>query len=116
MVSPEEQLRYLNTYVYPVLMDGVYAMAKQQPNDPVLGLAQWLWRHNPNRPMMCLFPIRLFDEIETMKENCRQWQMQNSLFPDGGLSQNDELRAASGLSVIAELDECEDFQRCNINA
>lgn len=117
MVSPDDQLRYLNTFVYPILMEGIYAVAKQQPDDPVLDLAQWLWRNNPNRPSVCLFPIRLFEEIDAMKNDCRQWQLQSGykLDSDFDLCPDDDGRRPRGLSVIAEMDEVEEFHRCPLN-
>lgn len=114
MALPEDQLRYLNTFVYPVLMDGVYEVAKLQPEDPVMDLAQWLWRNNPNRPSVCAFPIRLFEEIAALKKECRQWQMQGGYASDVDCGCDEDRRR--GLSVIAELDEGEEFQRCPLNA
>lgn len=113
MSCPNDQLRYLNTFVYPVLMDGACEVAKQQPDDPVLELAQWLWRNNPNRPTVCAFPITLFDEIESMKDECRQWKMSRGLDSDMDLTQDTSRPRVSGLSVI---DEDEEFARCPLNA
>lgn len=48
-----DQWRYLNTLVYPTLMEGVYEIAKMVAVDPVVDLAKWLWRHNPNKPLVC---------------------------------------------------------------
>lgn len=126
MTCPDDQQRYLNTFVYPVLMDGVYEVAKHEPEDPVLSLAQWLWRNNPNRPNVCLFPIHLIDEIEAMKKECRHWQMQRGIISEIYLSEGERSAGehssyngnkTHGMPVIREMDEGEESHvpvRCAI--
>lgn len=120
MSAAKDQLRYLNTFVYPMLMEGVYEIAKQQPEDPVLELAQWLWRHNPSRPTVCAFPVPLFDEIAAMKSDCRQWQMNRGGCGDSVVyatsNAGGDRDGRGGLSVIAEGEENEvEYQRCPLN-
>ncbi|XP_063784388.1 nucleoside diphosphate kinase homolog 5 isoform X1 [Pseudophryne corroboree] len=41
---------YLNLFVNPTLLSGLTELCKQKPADPYLWLADWLLKHNPNKP------------------------------------------------------------------
>ncbi|XP_058811488.1 nucleoside diphosphate kinase homolog 5-like [Topomyia yanbarensis] len=41
---------YLAAMVNPTLMDGLYMVAKERPNDPMLWLSDWLLLNNPYKP------------------------------------------------------------------
>lgn len=49
-MNSEEQKIYLNSKVYPTLMEGIYQTWQNQPDDPVKYLAEWLHQHNPLKP------------------------------------------------------------------
>ncbi|KAM4675033.1 nucleoside diphosphate kinase homolog 5 [Discoglossus pictus] len=41
---------YLNLFVTPTLLAGLTELCKQKPADPYIWLADWLLKHNPNKP------------------------------------------------------------------
>ncbi|XP_003354337.1 nucleoside diphosphate kinase homolog 5 isoform X2 [Sus scrofa] len=48
---------YLNLYVIPTLLEGLTELCKQKPADPLIWLADWLLKNNPNKPKLCHHPI-----------------------------------------------------------
>ncbi|XP_034037220.1 nucleoside diphosphate kinase homolog 5 [Thalassophryne amazonica] len=48
----EATTEYLNTYVNPVLVRGLTELCKNKPLDPLVWLAEWLVKHNPNKPQV----------------------------------------------------------------
>lgn len=79
LMDRAEQWRFLNTYVYPTLMDGVYQMCKRKPDDAPVELAAWLVLNNPNLPTVScgMRNEQLFREIDEMKAelDCFEQQM-----------------------------------------
>lgn len=57
MVQAEQKL-YLNSKVYPTLMEGIYQTSINTPEDPVVFLANWLKENNPNKPTVKEFSIQ----------------------------------------------------------
>lgn len=49
-MNPDEQKLYLNSNVYPTLMEGIYQTWRNTPEDPVVYLGNWLKENNPNKP------------------------------------------------------------------
>ncbi|KAM3926036.1 nucleoside diphosphate kinase homolog 5 [Leptodactylus fuscus] len=43
-------LDYLDLFVNPTLLSGLFNLCKQKPSDPYVWLADWLLKHNTNRP------------------------------------------------------------------
>uniref|UniRef100_A0A8C7K1D0 Nucleoside diphosphate kinase homolog 5 n=1 Tax=Oncorhynchus kisutch TaxID=8019 RepID=A0A8C7K1D0_ONCKI len=43
---------YLGRFVSPTLLSGLTELCKQKPVDPFTWLADWLVRHNPNKPQI----------------------------------------------------------------
>ncbi|XP_065590897.1 nucleoside diphosphate kinase homolog 5 [Cyrtonyx montezumae] len=43
---------YLNLHVNPTLLAGLTALCKEKPADPMTWLADWLIKHNPNKPRL----------------------------------------------------------------
>lgn len=41
---------YLDLFVNPTLLSGLLNLCKQKPSDPYIWLADWLLKHNTNRP------------------------------------------------------------------
>ncbi|KFP72461.1 Nucleoside diphosphate kinase 5, partial [Acanthisitta chloris] len=41
---------YLNLHVKPTLLAGLTALCREKPADPMIWLADWLIKHNPNKP------------------------------------------------------------------
>ncbi|XP_058443079.1 nucleoside diphosphate kinase homolog 5 [Malaya genurostris] len=48
---------YLFAMVNPTLMDGLYLVARERPNDPVLWLSNWLQTNNPYKPKTVTEPL-----------------------------------------------------------
>lgn len=63
-----EQEVYLNSYIFPTLMDGLYKVSQQRPRDPVVELAKWLLRNNPNKPKYSECDVALVNDIKWMKQ------------------------------------------------
>ncbi|XP_072001905.1 nucleoside diphosphate kinase homolog 5 isoform X2 [Engystomops pustulosus] len=49
----EVALDYLDLFVNPALISGLFHLCKEKPSDPYLWLADWLLKHNTNRPEVC---------------------------------------------------------------
>jgi hypothetical protein len=43
---------YLQAKVNPFLVQGLTKLCKQKPEDPVVWLAEWLLKNNPNKPLV----------------------------------------------------------------
>lgn len=106
-----DQWRYLNAFVYPTLMDGIYEMAKEQPADAVVVLAEWLWRNNPNKPLMCPMEVHLMRDIDALKaEYVRPCEYVGSVEavyvrqPAGGRAAEATATGAAGAAVPVQLD------------
>ncbi|XP_049641994.1 nucleoside diphosphate kinase homolog 5 [Suncus etruscus] len=48
---------YLNLYVKPILLRGLTELCKEKPQDPLLWLADWLLKNNPNKPKLDHHPV-----------------------------------------------------------
>ncbi|EHH26824.1 nucleoside diphosphate kinase homolog 5 [Macaca nemestrina] len=48
---------YLNLHIMPTLLEGLTELCKQKPADPLIWLADWLLKNNPNKPKLCHHPI-----------------------------------------------------------
>ncbi|XP_055586830.1 nucleoside diphosphate kinase homolog 5 [Uranotaenia lowii] len=46
----EKMNRYLEAMVNPTLMEGLYALAKERPAEPLIWLSNWLITNNPYKP------------------------------------------------------------------
>ncbi|KAM4035937.1 nucleoside diphosphate kinase homolog 5 isoform 2-T2 [Anomaloglossus baeobatrachus] len=50
MPTGQGALDYLDLFVNPTLLSGCINLCKQKPSDPYIWLADWLLKHNTNRP------------------------------------------------------------------
>ncbi|XP_021205813.1 nucleoside diphosphate kinase homolog 5 [Bombyx mori] len=55
---------YMQKYITPTLLPGLTALAHERPAEPILWLAEFLQRHNPNEP-------KLADKINHQREQQR---------------------------------------------
>lgn len=50
ILNEKDQGKFLQAAINPVLMDGLHAMNKARPEDPLDFLAHYLMAHNPGKP------------------------------------------------------------------
>ncbi|XP_040271605.1 nucleoside diphosphate kinase homolog 5 [Bufo bufo] len=50
MPTGQVALDYLKLFVNPTLLSGLIDLCKKKPSDPYIWLAEWLLKHNANRP------------------------------------------------------------------
>ncbi|KAK9880853.1 hypothetical protein WA026_013178 [Henosepilachna vigintioctopunctata] len=49
-IASVEVQDYCDNYINPTLLKGLYMVAQEKPEDPILYLAEWVLRNNPNTP------------------------------------------------------------------
>lgn len=110
-VFNEEKLNnYLRAMVNPVLMQGLYAMAKERPKNPVIWLSNWLLLNNPYKPQITSVLSDALYGINTKPELISEDRKAATMFDHmGAQSQCDcceykdnGICACSSLSIIAE--------------
>lgn len=110
MSDPVEQEMYLNSAIFPTLMDGLYKLSQRRPRDPLIELAKWLLVNNPNEPNYSEKDWALLNEIKWMKQILGEGEDEDG---EGGAA-GDTCASPSGggayqkrttLSVIMEAEE-----------
>lgn len=109
MADRDDQWRYLNTHIYPTLMDGIHEMTKRRPTDAVVELALWLWENNPNKPMRSAIDFRVLHEIDELRQECSRLDP-NSSDNDNGDGDGGQPMTGNGRSVL-DVDRCPAVER-----
>lgn len=74
-----ETCQYLQASVNATLMDALYELTKQRPQDPVLWLANYLMKHNPFKPQVGSASPESLAKIAEIERKMKEFELERDI-------------------------------------
>lgn len=91
--------KYLQASVNPTIMDALFELTKQRPQDPVLWLANYLMKHNPFKPQVGSASPESLAKIAEIERKMKEFELERDIEETNEETQDEEVTCDDNESV-----------------